>query len=113
MRPDDLILRGYTVLDGDSYFSICLDMNVYARGDSPDEAEDKCLQFVCEYLNEAFDEDKESFSDLVPRRAPVGFWMRYRLMRIWGMVLHAIRQRNGNNNHTGPFKKPLPLQLAC
>lgn len=113
MRPEDLILRGFTKLDGDSYFSICLDLNIYARGDTPEQATDKCLGFVCEYIEEAYSEDIEHFSDLVPRKAPLRFWVEYRFMRLVIQVLSRFHAAANKPKNVGPFKRPLPMRLAC
>lgn len=107
MRPDDLVLRGYTIPDGDSYFAICLDLNIYARGDSPNEATERCFEFVCEYINEAVNEDAEYIADLLPRRAPLRFWLRFRYMQLIYWLFH----RDGKDG--GIFNKPLPVQIAC
>lgn len=109
MRPRELILRGYAVPDGDSYFAICLDLNIYARGESADEAVDRCFQFVCEYINEAVSEDADHIEDLIPRRAPLKFWLRYRAMQLAYWLFHKER----NNKWGSLFTKPMPMQAAC
>ena len=91
MRPDDLILRGYAVPDGGSFFAICLDLNIYARGKSVEEAVDRCFQFICDYINEAVSDDAEHIVDLIPRRAPLKFWVRYRLMQLVYWLFHKDR----------------------
>lgn len=83
----DGVLRGYVERDGDSYFAICLDLNIYARGESADEAVDLCQQLTQEYFDEAIGEDRVHFSDLVPRRAPFYFWARYFYLRLRGLFL--------------------------
>ena len=113
MRLDDLILRGFAKRDGDNYFAICLDLNIYARGDTPEQAIEKCLDFVCEYIDEAYSDDIEHFSDLIPRKAPLRFWVEYRFMRLVVEVLNRLFARAKRPKNVGPFKKPLPMRLAC
>jgi hypothetical protein len=114
MRPQQLILRGYTVPDGDSYFSICLDLNIYARGDTVEQATERLFAFVREYLNEALTDDKEHAVDLIPRRAPLYFWLRYRLLQLEYQIW-KLRHKNGDDrrNRGGPFERPLPVLVGC
>ncbi len=115
MKPRELLLRGYTVPDGDSYFAICLDLNIYARGESPDAATKRCVEFVCDYLNEALAEDREFAEDLLDRKAPLSFWLTYWRMRLVYILFHSWRDGDGDSSSEsgGPFKTPLPVKLAC
>lgn len=113
MRPDDLILRGFAVPDGDSYFAICLDLNIYARGESPAQAIEKCRQFVCEYVNEAVNEDIEHVSDLLRRRAPFRFWAMYRLMQLLIAALRLVKRDTAKPRRGGLFETPLPVHISC
>lgn len=113
MRPDDLILRGYTVPDGDSYFAICLDLNIYARGDSVEEATEKCVQFVGEYINEAISDDVEHASHLLRRRTPLKFWALYRFMQVAIVISRLLRGSRGKPRRGGPFETPLPIRVGC
>ena len=79
MKAKELILRCYAEPDEDgSWFAICIDLNLYARGDSFDQAKIKLNGIIHEYVVEAFTVDANYFSDLIPRRAPLFFRVRYR-----------------------------------
>lgn len=78
MKPNDLILRCLAMRDDDaSWFAICLDLNLYARADSFDEVKAKLNAFIREYLQEALTVDADHIGDLIPRRAPLYFWLLY------------------------------------
>lgn len=105
MKLSDLVLRGYGVREKDgSWFAICLELNLYARGDSFNEAKDKLVKIVGDYLREAFTKDKEHFSSLVPRPAPAYFWVQY--FRAWCAmkIIHHTKKLM--------FKLPLPMVPA-
>ena len=71
-------LRCYAEREEDgSWFALCLDLNLYSRGDSFDEAKAKLDRLVGGYLKEALTKDKEHFHALVPRHAPRYFKRRY------------------------------------
>jgi len=61
----------------DSWFAICLDLNVYARASSRDQARARLKEEIEHYLSEAYTKDQDHFADLVWRRAPVRFWFSY------------------------------------
>ncbi|UVT20103.1 MAG: DUF1902 domain-containing protein [Nitrospira sp.] len=106
MKINDLILRCYAEEEKDgTWFAICLDLNIYARGDSYEEARTKLNKLAICYLREAIEEDSQYFDDLVPRRAPLGFWMRY----VYGKVLSLFSE-----NSTHGFTMHLPMiPAAC
>lgn len=102
MKLSDLVLRCYAEREGDgSWFAMCLDLNIYARGDNFDEAKLKLSKFVSKYLREAVTKDREHIDDLVPRHAPIFFWLRY--FRVWCYIkFHETREFMR-------FKMPLPM----
>lgn len=107
MKVTDLILRGYAEREKDgTWFTICLDLNLYARGDSYEEARTKLNKLVICYLKEAVEKDSQYFSDLVPRRAPLGFWTRYLCIKAIGLITPKLTSMH-------EFTLPLPLVPAC
>lgn len=87
MRPQSLVLRCYAEQETDgSWFAICLDLNLYARGDDAQEARGKLHDFIVHYVRTALSSDKEYIGDLLPRRAPIGFWAKWYYFRFlhWG-----------------------------
>ena len=109
MKPEDLVLRGYAEKSDDgSWFAICLDLNIYARSDSPEHAIERVQQFIHDYVSEAYTEDREHFADLIPRRAPLYFWMRYGKMNAIDAIFRWLHKRR-QNTASRRFKTPLPM----
>ncbi len=107
MKINDLVLRCYAEQEKDStWFAICLDLNLYARGDSYEEARTKLNKLAICYLREAIEKDSEYFEDLVPRRAPIGFWTRYMCAKMMSLIAHRLPSKH-------EFTMPLPLVPAC
>lgn len=105
MRPKELVLRCFVQKESDgTWFAMCLDLNLYARGASLQEARDKLRGFVRHYVAAALGKDREYVGDLIPRRAPFGFWVKYYGMRtlLW-CGAHIARVL---------YKESLPLKLA-
>ena len=87
MKPKNLLLRCFAMQEADgSWFAICLDLNLYSRGDTFPEVQGKLNVFIKEYVTEAFTEDEAYFSDLIRRPAPLYFWLRYR----WACLLSTF-----------------------
>lgn len=76
-REGLVVLRCYAERDDDSWFAICLDLNIYARGDTFDAARVDLMNQTKQYIQEAVTVDYEHFHDLIPRRAPARFWLKY------------------------------------
>jgi predicted RNase H-like HicB family nuclease len=78
VKAKNLVLRCYAEQEQDgSWFSMCLDLNLYARGDSYEHARNKLHNVIGSYLKDALTIDREYIGDLVMRRAPLYFWLRY------------------------------------
>lgn len=106
MKINDLVLRCYAEHEKDgTWFAICLDLNLYARGDSYEEARTKLNKLSICYLREAIEKDSEYFTDLVPRRAPLAFWARYHYAKIMSLI------HRQSSKHK--FTMPLPLVPAA
>lgn len=105
VKPKELVLRCFAELEGDgTWFAMCLDLNLYARGDSMDEARRKLHTLIGSYLKDALTVDKQYIGDLMPRHAPIYFWFRY--FFIWCLVrLHRVTR-------AVKFKEALPLVPA-
>lgn len=95
MKLNDLKLRCYAEIDDGSWFAICLPLNLYARGDSFEEARAKLQGLISQYVREAVTVHAEHIGDLIPRRAPLYFWVRYAIARCWHMFhdAHAAMKR--------------------
>lgn len=80
--------RCYAERDSDgTWFAMCLDLNLYARGESLREVRESLDRVVRQYVSEAYGKDRAYLSDLVPRRAPMYFFARYYLKRAQFAVL--------------------------
>ena len=110
---NNLPLRGYAEKTADgSWFAICVDLNIYARGESAKEALKLLDELVLSYLHEAVEQDREHLRDLLPRPAPMRFWARYYLIWLVCKVRDGWRP-DGEHHHGGiPYSKDVPLLPA-
>ncbi len=107
MKPGQLVLRCYAERDDDgSWFAICLDLNIYARDESFERAHEKLQSFIVEYLQEAVTVDVDYVEDLVPRRAPAYFWLKYYSAKARMWLRHAASRKR-------PYKTALPMVPAA
>ena len=105
MRPRDLVLRCFAQKESDgTWFAICLDLNLYARGDNFDEVKAKLRGFIRHYVKSALTTDRDYIGDLVPRRAPFAFWAKYFCMCTLAWC--------GNQIAKLMYRETLPLKLA-
>lgn len=107
LKPNQLVLRCFAERDQDgSWFTMCLDLNLYARGDSYEHARKKLHSVIVAYLKDALaGPEKDYISDLIPRPAPLYFWLRYAF--IWC----CVKLRNVTNKRK--FREFLPLVPAA
>jgi predicted RNase H-like HicB family nuclease len=83
MKVTDLVLRCYAEPEKDGeWFAICIDLNLYARGDSLEEAKTKLHQVIKGYLTDAVTVDSEYAASLIYRKAPFYFRARYHLLSL-------------------------------
>lgn len=107
LKADELILRCFAEQDPQdgTWFAMCLDLNLYARGDSYAEVRRKLHDVIVAYLKDAIvGAERDHVGDLIPRRAPLYFWFRYAC--IWcRSKLHQLTTARR-------FKETLPLVPA-
>ena len=77
MRPSQLILKCFAETDQNGWYAICLDLNLFAQADTYIAARKKLHNMIFEYVRDAYTVDKKYFSDLIPRRAPLIFFLKY------------------------------------
>lgn len=78
MRPLKLILRCYADKEGDQWQAFCLDLSLAAQASSFEEAKGKLERMILDYVHDALaGEDREYAADLLARRAPARYWLRY------------------------------------
>ncbi|MGB5103188.1 MAG: hypothetical protein WBO04_07685 [Steroidobacteraceae bacterium] len=90
-----------------SWFAICLDLNLYARADSFLAVRHMLEGIVREYVVEAFGKDREYFEDLIPRRAPARFWLKYYAAELLRRLLR--RRDDRPDGGAVPFMEQMPL----
>lgn len=78
-----------------SWFAICIDLNLCLNASSSSEAKTQLLEMIHAYIKEAATSDRPHFDDLIPRRAPVRFVLKY----YWYWFL----------NHIANFKKKFDI----
>ena len=106
MKPQDLLLRGYAKIEPDgSWYAVCLDLNLFAEGDTSHQAQEKLHKMIEEYVQEAFTTDSQYFSDLIPRRAPVYFFLYY----YYAVISHKIK-KTFDGSRIYAFTDHLPLE---
>jgi len=78
VTPTDLILRCYGEQKGDVWQAFCLDLNLAVQGASPQEVRTKLHQQISSYLYDALEGEDRMYADqLLSRKAPLGFWLKY------------------------------------
>lgn len=110
MKTSDLVLRCYAEREQDgTWFAICLDLNLAVQADSAKAAKAKLHAQIVQYVKDALTVDREYFSDLLPRRAPIGFFVRYYFIK----TLCALRGFDrGRKSAKRVFKENLPVVPA-
>jgi predicted RNase H-like HicB family nuclease len=105
MRIDDLRLRCYAERDRDgSWFAMCIDLNLYARADSLRDAKRELSVIITEYVREALTVDKKYATDLLPRRAPFPFVLKFYFIKL---CKRFFGDKNGRDSH--PIMKGIEL----
>jgi hypothetical protein len=78
MKPIDLKLRCYAEQEENTtWFAICIDLNLAAQADTFEEVRAKLHTMVRDYVMEALTVDAQHIEDLIPRKAPWPFLLRY------------------------------------
>jgi hypothetical protein len=109
MNPQQLLLRCYAEREPDGkWFAICLDLNLATEAGTQHEATEKLHAQIVSYVREALTVDAKYASHLLPRRAPMSFFIRYYWMQLLSLV-GALTPGKGKGR---PFTEPLPLVPA-
>lgn len=98
------VLRCYAERDSDgTWFAMCLDLNVYARADSANEAQRQLHEIIEDHLEAVREMPAEDRRELVPRPAPLRFRLRYAYLlakAVIGAIFHRRPPSGGS-----PFRK--------
>ena len=107
MKSIDLVIRGYAKREDDVWVAVCLDYGLASQGDSAEEAMEKLMYQIHEYVYDAVvGDDKEFVKQLLTRRAPLSQWLTYYSYK----ALFKIRRVQAE--FTQLFYRPLPIPLA-
>ncbi len=108
MKPKNLILRCYAEKEADgSFFAICVDLNLAAQAESYSAVRAKLHDQIHDYLEDALGDDKEYIGDLLPRRAPLYFWVKY-----YAIAFLVWLRRPKDCDNSCQFSEALPLKPA-
>ena len=88
ISPIHLVLRCYAVREEGQWQAVCLDLCLGSQADSFEVAKSRLEAMIYDYIYDALAGEDKAFADqLIPRRAPLGQWLKY-----YGYV---IRSRMG------------------
>lgn len=104
MNINDIKLRCYAEKDDDSWFTICIDLNLYARGETFEDVKQALHEIIHRYVTEAVTVDAKYIDDLIPRKAPFRFIFRYHTL---SLLSHVKRFKEACS-----FSEHLPLVPA-
>ncbi len=108
MNSKQLTLKCYAEYKENVWSAICLDFNLAAQGDTFEETKQKLESMIFDYLHDIFEgEDKNFAGQLLNRKAPLEFWLRYYLLDLKLKLWHSA-----NNMRGRIFNETLPIRLA-
>jgi hypothetical protein len=73
------------------WYAVCLDLNLVVQGDNKNQVIEKLHEVVQSYVAEALGEDSKYFDDLIPRKAPVYFYLWYYLIKVEMFFMKAVK----------------------
>ena len=107
MNARDLLLSCYFERDEDQWLGYCLDFSLVTQADSLKEAMDKLASQIHEYVYDAtVGEDRDYGAQLLRRRAPLRYWLKFYYVMCKQEFRHASRNRKA-------VTRPMPLAPVC
>jgi hypothetical protein len=102
MRDRQITLRCYAENKARGlWVAVCIDLNLAVQGESYREVRKKLDKQIDDYLQDALvGEDSKYVTQLIPRRAPRKFFLKYYLIHLHFFVWHRVRD----------FLKVVPIQ---
>ncbi|MFJ0380972.1 hypothetical protein [Bordetella bronchiseptica] len=83
MKNLPLVLRVYGERSNGQWSLICLDFNLAVQADTLPQAQQRLHSMIVGYLRDALEgEDRPYAAQLLTRRAPLGFWLKYYLAKL-------------------------------
>jgi len=105
MKPSNLVLSCYGYKANGMWTALCLDFNIAAEAETPEQLKVKMHDMIESYIETALDtDDNGSVASLMLRRAPLRDWIVY----------YALCVISGLRNLPGKifFKQIIPFHLA-
>jgi len=106
MKAPDLVLRCYLKQSDGQWVAICVDLCLAAQADTASDARRKLESQIVSYVEEALTVDRDSASELLSRKAPIGQRIEYALIRV-AHDLHLLKRNLGQ-----VFKTILPVHVG-
>jgi hypothetical protein len=107
MKPRELLVKCLFERDGDQWLGYCLDFTLVTQADSLPEAHRKLEEQVRSYVSDAtVGEDREYAQDLLTRRAPLKYWLKFYAV----LAQQALRHRTSRKRQA--VCEPLPMVPA-
>lgn len=82
MKTTDLVLHCYAERKHDTWQAFCVDLTLAAQGDSYDDVRQKLESQICDYINDALSIDKVHARELLSRKAPLRYRLKYQFIRL-------------------------------
>lgn len=86
MKTTDLVLHCYTERKHDIWQAFCIDLTLAVQGDSRDQVTQKLEAQICDYVNAALSIDKAHARELLSRKAPLRYRLKYQFIRLKNYV---------------------------
>jgi len=123
MRPRELFVRCYAEEQQDgSWFAVCIDLNLVAEGSSAEDVRRRLHLIIQDYLHAVLTQHQGHVWDLLRRRAPLSFVVKYHFIRAWCRGVRAwcwiaerIEHHRRNNKapgHLQIFEEFVPVKPA-
>lgn len=107
ISPKQMILRCYAEKKDGVWQAFCLDLNLAVQGQSSQEVKRKMHEQIEMFLYDALEgEDRQYADQLLARKAPIGFWLKYYLYKTLNNATYA---HNGIREF---FNEVMPLRLS-
>ena len=108
IAPNNLVLRCYGYQIGNKpWVGVCLNFNLAVQADTREELQQKMHEVIESYIDTVLDtNDRGSIPDLLTRRAPMGDWIIYGLIKVAVFATHLPKKFAFN------FKETIPFHLA-
>lgn len=109
MNPKQTILRCYAEKKDNIWQAFCIDLNLAVQGETRDEVRTKLHQQIVSYLYDALEgEDKEYAAQLLNRKAPIGFRIKYAFYKI---LMNFYKAKDGINHIFNEIIPPNPHEV--